>query len=459
MPSTSPGLARLLGRARLLSCLAVVVVAGAALAAACGTSDGGGDAPGGPDAAGTPSADAAGDGAAGGTIPCAVSDVLDRRCRSCHASPTRFSAPMALARWEDFHAPSVGDLTRPVHAIVRERIASVDAPMPPVPNPRLEGDDLAILDAWLARGAPSEGPACGAPGDASTPPIVTTSCDDFTDVAPAAPFELPAAPGDAYVCYGVDLAPTSAKHVVAIAPRVDNAQVVHHVVVYQSDATVSSTPTPCDPGGSLRWRMVYGWAPGGRALELPPQAGFALPADATTHYVVQLHYNNATGAEAQRDATGVKLCLEPPRAQEADVLAFGTQAITIPPQSDHAVTCRIEVPAFFPTMNVVAAMPHMHEIGTRMSTVLKPRAGGPEVDLGTVASFSFANQPWLPVGAQVKPGDTVETRCAWRNPAPREVRFGERTEDEMCYSFTVYYPKVRAPQWSWAAPALGSTCD
>ena len=37
--------------------------------------------------------------------------------------------------------------------------------------------------------------------------------------------------------------------------------------------------------------MLYGWAPGVGSFELPKEAG--LPANnGTTHYVVQVHYNN-----------------------------------------------------------------------------------------------------------------------------------------------------------------------
>jgi hypothetical protein len=45
------------------------------------------------------------------------------------------------------------------------------------------------------------------------------------------------------------------------------------------------------------------------------------------------------------------------------------------------------------------------------------------------------------------------------NPTDATVSFGETTAEEMCYSFTVYYPKIQASFWSWAIPAMGSTCQ
>jgi hypothetical protein len=56
-------------------------------------------------------------------------------------------------------------------------------------------------------------------------------------------------------------------------------------------------------------------------------------------------------------------------------------------------------------------------------------------------------------------GDTVRTRCAWTNPSDTNVHFGENTEDEMCFTFEIYYPKITAAQWSWAVPAYTSKCS
>jgi hypothetical protein len=36
------------------------------------------------------------------------------------------------------------------------------------------------------------------------------------------------------------------------------------------------------------------------------------------------------------------------------------------------------------------------------------------------------------------PGDSIKTTCKYNAPAS----FGEGTNDEMCYLFTLYYPKL-----------------
>ena len=101
--------------------------------------------------------------------------------------------------------------------------------------------------------------------------------------------------------------------------------------MYEAPDSYSSTPTPCDAGASLAWRAVYAWAPGVKALELPPQAGFPVSSSGT-HYVVQMHYSNPQGLAGETDATSFAVCTSPPRQYEADVMAFGTQDIDIPAQ-------------------------------------------------------------------------------------------------------------------------------
>jgi hypothetical protein len=93
-----------------------------------------------------------------------------------------------------------------------------------------------------------------------------------------------------------------------------------------------------------------------------------------------------------------------------------------------------------------------------MSTVLE-RAGSPDLDLGTMPAFDFNTQTWLPINAVTAANDVITTTCGWRNTTGEPVRFGEKTTDEMCYSFTMYWPKVKLPLFSWVTPSLLSRCQ
>jgi hypothetical protein len=37
-------------------------------------------------------------------------------------------------------------------------------------------------------------------------------------------------------------------------------------------------------------------------------------------------------------------------------------------------------------------------------------------------------------------GDTLTTTCTFQNTGTEPIRFGPRTEDEMCYNFVLAYP-------------------
>jgi Copper type II ascorbate-dependent monooxygenase, N-terminal domain/Copper type II ascorbate-dependent monooxygenase, C-terminal domain len=408
------------------------------------------------------------DGVVPGKLPCDVDKVLADNCRRCHSDPAEFGAPTPLVTMTDLHRASATNKEKKNYELVPLRIDDDVKPMPPYPNARLSAADRSILATWAAAGAPAGTVAeCG-----NKPPVVDPgiTCKPGLSIGPATPYAMAAASGDQYVCYGVELSTPTATHVVGFAPRIENTKIVHHVVLFEASTAYSTTPTPCSAGGSLQWRMVMGWAPGGKGLEMPAEAGFPLKTDAQgkTHYVVQMHYSNPQGLAGQTDKSGFDLCTAPPRKYEADVMAFGTQAIDIKAgQTDYEKICSVTIPQQLAGLHLFAAMPHMHKLGTEMKTELL--AGGPSgasSDLGTMATFSFDTQAWLGIkgapgetGVITKVNDVIKTRCAWKNTTGQPVKFGENTANEMCYSFTIYYPKVAAPVWSWATPSVTSQCQ
>ncbi len=390
------------------------------------------------------------------SLPCEVADVLASRCGSCHQSPPQSGAPMPLVTWSDLHAPARADPKRAVYDLVSSRIHDDVRPMPQPPNARLSDAETRVLDSWIANGAP---PGAGArcAGDAgANEDAGGLGCTPDVTLAPASPYAMPSDLDDQYVCFGVDLATSLERHVVGIAPKIDNRTIVHHVLLFQSDTAESPVPAACSPGGSLSWRMVYGWAPGGGELALPPDVGF--PYDATTHWVVQLHYNNVNHRSGQTDASGFALCTtDRPLRYDADVIAFGTQSIDVERRSTLDETCSIRVPPALAGARLFSAFPHMHRHGVAISTELVSSDAG-SVSLGKSDPFAFDEQVWRPIDATLQAGDIVKTRCAWTNTTDHPVTFGPNTEDEMCYSFTAYYPRVKAPGWSWATPSTGSSC-
>ena len=435
------------GPTRLASWLALAIAV-----ASCGTESGALPRDGG-------KADQATRASGASPLPCDVDDVLTARCRQCHASPPLYGSPMPLVTYEDLHTASPSDPSTPVFARMGARIHADTKPMPPSPSARLDASELRVLDAWIAAGAPKGGGACGPStaedagslgvdgGKAASP-----ACTDVVHVAPLSPFTMTSA--EQYACYGFDVATPGKRHVIEIRPRIDNSKIVHHVLLLASGAASGGTPTPCDQAPSLGLGMLYAWAPGGAPLVVPPEAGF--PQDQTTHYIVQVHYSNAANIAHAVDATGFDLCTTPKlRKYDADVIAFGTETIALLPHAPAQVTSCYTVPAAMDGRTFFAAFPHMHKLGKSMTTALLPGGNGAPVEMGTDAMWDFSSQPWLPIAATSHTGDVIKIKCAWNNTTTAPVTFGQNTENEMCYSFTAYYPKI-VGSFGWSAPASGS---
>lgn len=398
-------------------------------------------------------------GAADSGLPCEVESILKSNCQSCHSASPKFGAPMPLVTHADVHAPLKSDASKQVYEQISTRIHDPQAPMPQPPNPPLTDEDAAVLDAWTAAGAPEGTTECGAGGSGGsggsggTSPL---SCTPDIKLQPSTPWIMPKDTTDEYVCYGVDLSAAQKRHVTALAPLIDNSTIVHHMLLFLAKSSYPSTPQPC--GGGNMGQLIGVWAPGGQALELPAEAGYPLEGD--SHFVLQVHYSNLMHLEGQQDSSGYQLCsTDQLRPNDADIVAFGTWNFSIPAQGSADITCDLDIPDAAGTFHGIAGMPHMHKLGTQISTTLLP-ASGPAVDLGSAAPWNFDAQAWTILGpeAVLKPGDKVRTRCAWDNPTSSDVHFGEQTSDEMCFGFLMYYPRIQTAGWQWGAPAYLSSC-
>lgn len=419
---------------------------------ACSGTDDNGVGPGGTTSSGGTSSGgtSSSGGGVGGNLPCDVDAVLAKNCRSCHGEPTKFGAPMPLISNADLQASAKLTPGKKVYEQVAARIHDDAAPMPQPPNPRLSAGDMAIIDGWVAKGAPAGDTVCNnqTGGNTGVQPL---SCTPDQLIRPASKYTVTDQTDD-YVCYGFDTNASERRHVIAGAPRIDNTAVVHHVLLYQADATVSSTPTSCGAGGGAGWRLVTGWAPGGKNFVLPPEAGFAEEAG-TTHWAIQIHYNNAAGLKNQVDQTGYDLCTtDKLRPNDADILATGTVNISLPPRATTTTTCNLTVPAQFGNIKVISSWAHMHKLGK--AQYAKRIRGGAETTLLDAPTYDFS----VGAGAQdvsvdIAAGDTIRTMCKWQNTGDGTVKFGEGTADEMCFAFLTYYPKITTPNFHWMIPS------
>jgi hypothetical protein len=247
------------------------------------------------------------------------------------------------------------------------------------------------------------------------------------------------------------------RHITAIAPVIDNETILHHILLLQAPAPVAAQGEPCS-FINLNWKLIYAWGPGTPPLVLPDEAGFPIGPDEPGHFVLQMHYNNLTGLVGETDQTAMGLCTtDQLRPFDADVMAFGsTNFEDIEPNQTATLACDTTIPAlvnpYFP-VTIFQAWPHMHQIGRAMDTYIT-KAGGEVIPLANVPNYDFEYQITYPVdNVALDVGDTLTTKCTWNNITGVPVGFGEGSQDEMCFNFVTYYPRIENAQWHWLLPS------
>jgi hypothetical protein len=383
-------------------------------------------------------------------LPCDVDSILRSRCQTCHAASPVGGATVSLVTHDDLTQDRNG---KKVYELVGQRIHDTNSPMPPKPA-SLTADELATLDRYVAASAPGATDKCdlGAAPDAVKP----LNCIPDVVLKSKTPFTMPAGLPDIYMCFGASITVDKKRHVTAFGPHVDNKKVVHHILLFKSATAVPADPFPCSGVGSAVWQLVSGWAPGNGNLELPPEAGFPEEVG-DTHWVLQVHYNNLSGEyDGQVDASGYELCTtDNLRANDAGIAGFGTIGISIPPRSKTTLTCTFPATAAFKDKHFFNAFPHMHRLGTAISTERVPMNGDTPETIAADDNYDFNNQQNVSSAVTVGAGDNLRTHCTWKNPSDQTVTFGEATENEMCFNFLSFYPANGIP---WEAPSLSPAC-
>jgi hypothetical protein len=369
---------------------------------------------------------------------------------------------MSLVTLADFQAPSKGNPSKPVYAVIPDRINATEQArlMPPVSSSTLSAAELQTFNAWLSGGAKGVttnacpiGPASAgtagaggagsagagggaapstASGGASLEPIEygdpDMKCYKFLTHAQGdvnAPYMH--GPGEEYINFSFKAPWTGTVYLRAVKIAVGDAPILHHWLLYkdtpaQPDGQITGMGTGAHPQSAL----LYGWAPGATPLYLDPDVGVQLDQDISL--TIEAHINNATGATGS-DHNGAEICVTPKKPEHlADLSWLGSDAIA---GTSATGTCR---PKGSGPIHIIAAQPHMHKKGTHMKVVIN-RAGGMSEVLHD-KPFSFDDQRYYIENSVLMQGDTVTTTCTYSAPAT----LGQSTNNEMCYFFTLAWP-------------------
>lgn len=351
-------------------------------------------------------------------------------CNGCHTAGG--IAPFAL----DSYEAARGKAALMSDAVKNKRMppwpASKDCGGTFVGDRTLSDAQIATIESWFFDDAPE-----GNPADAPAP------IDATTDQLPKVDFEgkmaAPYTPEikDDYRCFIIDPALTQGKTVTGYDILPGSKKVVHHVILYIVDRNTATTKDnqdakagwECFGGADVSTAGALGaWAPGGAAIVYPSRTGIRMKT--TEVLAMQVHYNTDNGSEA--DETSVKLMYGTGTETQAYLIPLVADNFAIPASAvDHRHSEDINNTLGFP-IKLWGFLPHMHTKGRAISMVANDTdclVDVPKWDFHWQTQY-FRRSPY-----QLPANGKLTMKCSWDNPTNATVRWGEGTNDEMCFAF------------------------
>ncbi|MEO0324935.1 MAG: hypothetical protein AAF447_18375 [Myxococcota bacterium] len=358
-----------------------------------------------------------------------VAPLVAERCGTCHGAEPAFGAPFPLL---DYAALVAGDEGERIIDRMHVRVGEGSMPPTGVPWPSVAQREIIVDWASCGTGAVTVGegatrPPFTSPGE---PPAGLEVIDLLADGFELGPNEV-----DRYV--DLDFANLTDEDVFIrrFEPVVDDVRVIHHFTVRRGDPRL----------GDAGMEYLYAWAPGTGAFEFPEGGTRLSPGD---NLRLQIHYNNGGRFDDVSDSSGVRLYVAPPGGTEHLMVDPGPGAFgfRVPARSVETIedTCVVNE-----DVTVLAAAPHMHEIGQDFEVLVD---GEQQLAL---EAWDFDSQIFYELPLELRAGQELTIRCTFRNDESTDVFAGPRTQDEMCYLFTYVFPAVE----DFCRPPGGSELD
>ncbi|GBC93378.1 Thiol-disulfide oxidoreductase ResA [bacterium HR15] len=281
------------------------------------------------------------------------------------------------------------------------------------------------------------------------------------------PYTLDGTGGDEYRYFVIPVELPEGVAMEAIDIQPGNREVVHHANVFVDLSGTARKLDAEDPapgyarfggGGFIPAMMLGGWVPGMRPMRLDP--GYAVLLPRKFDLVLQIHYFKRGKRETDRTRVGLYFS----RAKElkpVQLVVIGNTRFVIPPGEKHyEIRARWKTPPDRPVY-ALAIMAHMHLIA-RGCEVVAHTPDGRTIPLLKIDDYDFNWQQtyFYKQPIELPPGTLIDA-VGWydnssdnpNNPSnpPREVRYGERTYDEMFYIFlAIHDPQAKG---SYLIPA------
>ena len=263
---------------------------------------------------------------------------------------------------------------------------------------------------------------------------------------------------DEYRCFVIPTNFSEDKVVSGIEIIPGNAEIVHHVLLFQDK---SGKPEQLDaaqsgPGyssfggtGSNASKLMAGWVPGNDPAFFPEGMGIKLEKGASL--VMQLHY--PAGSKGEQDQTEVRLKFsESTEFREVYIdpilnhyeLNEGT--LFIPANSTKSFTQNVQLNAHYTLLSV---LPHMHLLGKSINVNASSKNDTlkiidiPQWDFHWQSTYLFPNPVKLPSGYSLNVEavyDNTTDNPENPNDPPNDVHLGDGTTDEMMLVYFYYTP-------------------
>ena len=357
----------------------------------------------------------------------------------------------------------VGDFTDPTTVVamasrIEARTTAGTMPLP-VADPEcrdyvgsehmtLESRDLKLISKWVEQGA-SLGDAAAAVNFVSETPKLEDA-DLVLTIPPYTPtFADAANPGNEYRCFALDPERDEDFFATALHPMIDAESIVHHIVigVVPRDGVAREAFEPggvdCiyDDMGAVE-NMMAAWAPGSKPQVFEEGAGIRVGTDEVL--MMQMHYYDSKPDQGiPVDESGYALKTVSAVETELEVLTLGSVNFRIP-ANDPAYTHE-DIMRAPRDLRIHGVFPHMHVLGSAYELTVDEQKDGCLV-AGDIYDFDNQLTYLFTEPMDVKAEETLRWSCTWNNSTsnpdliadpPQETFYGERTDEEMCFFFTL----------------------
>jgi hypothetical protein len=216
----------------------------------------------------------------------------------------------------------------------------------------------------------------------------------------------------------------------------------HHTVL--SIMTGTDGEQDCNVG-TLGMQMLYASGVGTSPLDFPQGVGIKIAAGTQVH--LNLHLYNASDQVLGGDSSILVKAQSTPPPTLAEMVFAGKMFFSIPyntPVQDQVLQggCTVNAP-----YTLFAVWPHMHKLASHQRIEL---IRGTTTTVLHDLAYQFEEQKYYlkTPEVQVQPNDRINVKCTYFNNTGQIVRYGDSSDDEMCYGGLYRYPAANSGLFS-----------